>query len=228
MIGGAIAANLVIGLPMLILGAWPVLRLHGPRRLAAVVAVQAQLPRRAAQRDAAADRPRADRRCAWRPTASARSTGSTPTGCGSRSTEERLVVTSRGNRAVIGRFLGPDERVSVADQLKAAIADMRAPRYDHAWDEYASASDMPSPPARSVGEREGPAQRGGEVGLRLSSTVHQAPPHLPVAAQRVPSSPPLRGGEDERRVRAPARPSCRRGRASCPPATWPHVTAPAA
>ena len=50
-------------------------------------------------------------------------------------TDERLVVVSRGNRAVIGRFLGPDERLRVADQLKAAIADMRAPRYDHAWDE---------------------------------------------------------------------------------------------
>ena len=45
------------------------------------------------------------------------------------------MVTSRGNRAVIGRFLGPDDRLRVAEQLKAAIADMRAPRYDHAWDE---------------------------------------------------------------------------------------------
>ena len=50
-------------------------------------------------------------------------------------TEERLVVTSRGNRAVIGRFLGPEERLRVADRLKAAIAEMRSPRYDHAWDE---------------------------------------------------------------------------------------------
>ena len=36
--------------------------LHGARRLAAVVPVQAQLPRRQAQRDPAADRPRTDRR----------------------------------------------------------------------------------------------------------------------------------------------------------------------
>jgi uncharacterized membrane protein len=47
---------------------------------------------------------------------------------------ERLVVTSRGNRVVIGRFLAPTERQHVADQLKAAIADMRAPRYAHHWD----------------------------------------------------------------------------------------------
>ena len=33
---------------------------------------------------------------------------------------ERLVVTSRGNRVVIGRFLSPDERDQLAEQLKAA------------------------------------------------------------------------------------------------------------
>jgi len=49
--------------------------------------------------------------------------------------EERLVVSSRGNRTVIGRFLGPDERLHVGEQLKAALAEMRAPRYRHAWDE---------------------------------------------------------------------------------------------
>jgi len=47
---------------------------------------------------------------------------------------ERLTVTSRGNRVVIGRFLDPASRLEVADQLKAAIAAMRAPRYDHKWE----------------------------------------------------------------------------------------------
>ena len=47
---------------------------------------------------------------------------------------ERLVLTSRGNRTVIGRFLAPAERERVADQLKAALAEMRAPRYAHEWD----------------------------------------------------------------------------------------------
>jgi uncharacterized membrane protein len=47
---------------------------------------------------------------------------------------ERLVLTSRGNRVVIGRFLAPAERRKVAAELKAALATMRAPRHDHPWD----------------------------------------------------------------------------------------------
>ena len=47
---------------------------------------------------------------------------------------ERLVLVSHGNRVVIGRFLAPAERRKVAEQLKAAIADMRTPRYAHEWD----------------------------------------------------------------------------------------------
>ena len=49
--------------------------------------------------------------------------------------DERLIVSSRRSRAVIGRFLPPVERRRVADQLKAALAAMRAPRYRHAWDD---------------------------------------------------------------------------------------------
>ena len=76
---------------------------------------------------------------------------------------ERLVVTSRGNRVVIGRFLSPGEREEVGEQLKAALADLRSPRYEH----------------------DGTLER-------------------------------------------PARPSCRRGRASCPSATARARTAPEA
>jgi uncharacterized membrane protein len=43
-------------------------------------------------------------------------------------------VTSRGNRVVIGRFLAPAVRDEVGEQLKAALARMRAPRYEHPWD----------------------------------------------------------------------------------------------
>jgi len=43
-------------------------------------------------------------------------------------------VASRGNRTVVGRFLAPAERERVAEQLKAALAEMRAPRYQHHWD----------------------------------------------------------------------------------------------
>jgi len=37
---------------------------------------------------------------------------------------ERLVLSSRGQRVVIGRFLSPDERDRVAGQLKSALAAM--------------------------------------------------------------------------------------------------------
>jgi uncharacterized membrane protein len=47
---------------------------------------------------------------------------------------ERLVLTSRGNRVVVGRFLAPAERRRVGAELEAAIAVMRAPRYHHDWD----------------------------------------------------------------------------------------------
>jgi uncharacterized membrane protein len=48
---------------------------------------------------------------------------------------ERLVLTSRGNRVVVGRFLGAPERQRVAGELQAALAAMRAPRYRHEWDQ---------------------------------------------------------------------------------------------
>jgi len=36
---------------------------------------------------------------------------------------------------VIGRFLSPGEREAVGEQLKAALAALRSPRYDHKWDD---------------------------------------------------------------------------------------------
>src|SRR6185437_3788698 len=47
---------------------------------------------------------------------------------------ERVIATSRGQRVVIGRFLSPAERMEVGEKLKAALADMRSPRYEHRWD----------------------------------------------------------------------------------------------
>ncbi len=47
---------------------------------------------------------------------------------------ERLVLSSRGNRVVVGRFLAPVTRRKVAVDLQAALAALRARRYDHAWD----------------------------------------------------------------------------------------------
>jgi len=48
--------------------------------------------------------------------------------------ERRLVVSSHGNRVVVGRFLAPAAKAKVADELKAALAAMRSPTYEHAWD----------------------------------------------------------------------------------------------
>ena len=70
---------------------------------------------------------------AWRPTASARSTGSKSYWLRIEQ-GERLVLTSRGNRVVVGRFLAPAERRRVGKELEAALAAMRAPRYEHDWD----------------------------------------------------------------------------------------------
>jgi len=35
---------------------------------------------------------------------------------------------------VVGRFLAPAERRRVGKELEAALAAMRAPRYEHDWD----------------------------------------------------------------------------------------------
>jgi uncharacterized membrane protein len=133
-IGGAIAANLVIGLPLFIMGAWPVFGFMGldvfllwwlfkrsyldARRTETLLLTDRELIVVRVAPDGEREEHRLD--AYWLKI---------------EATEERLVVVSRGNRAVIGRFLGPEERLRVTDQLKAAIADMRAPRYDHAWEE---------------------------------------------------------------------------------------------
>lgn len=49
--------------------------------------------------------------------------------------ESRLTLISRGNRLVIGRFLTPDERLEVAQALRAAVARVKTPTYDHRWNE---------------------------------------------------------------------------------------------
>lgn len=131
---GAVAANVVIGLPLFLMGAWPVFGFMGldvfllwwlfkrsyldARRTETLLLTDRELIVVRVAPDGEREELRLD--AYWLKV---------------EATEERLVVTSRGNRAVIGRFLGPDERLRVTEQLKAAIADMRAPRYDHAWDE---------------------------------------------------------------------------------------------
>jgi uncharacterized membrane protein len=135
LIRGAIAANLAIGLPMWIFGAWPVLGFLGldvwllwwlfkrsyldARRSETLTLTDRDLIVDRVAPDGAREQLRLDAywlRVDW------------------EDKDDRLVVTSRGNRAVVGRFLAPSERRNVYEQLNAAVAAMRAPRYRHAWD----------------------------------------------------------------------------------------------
>ena len=136
-----ILANLVIGLPMYLLGAWPVAGFAGldvallwwlfhrnyadARRSETLVLTDRELIIDRVAPDGEREQHRLD--AYW---LRVELLGEA----------ERLVLTSRGNRAVIGRFLAPAERERVAEQLKAALAEMRAPRYQHDWDERPSAS----------------------------------------------------------------------------------------
>lgn len=131
---GAVAANVVIALPLFVMGAWPVFGFMGldifllwwlfqrsyfdARRTETLTLTDRDLVVVRIAPDGEREELRLD--SYWLKV---------------EATEERLVVTSRGNRVVIGRFLGPEERLRVTEQLKAAIAAMRSPRYDHAWDE---------------------------------------------------------------------------------------------
>jgi uncharacterized membrane protein len=127
-----VAANLVIGLPMYLLGAWPVMGFMGldvallwwlfqrnyldARRSETLVLTDRELIVDRVAPDGEREEHRLD--AYWLKIEQG----------------ERLIVTSRGNRVVIGRFLSPDERHNVGEKLKAALAEMRTPRYDHAWD----------------------------------------------------------------------------------------------
>jgi uncharacterized membrane protein len=136
LIRGAVAANLLIGLPMLLLGAWPVLGFMGldvwllwflfkrsyldARRSETLLLTDRELIVDRVAPDGEREQHRLD--AYWLRVEL----------LGKES--DRLVLVSRGNRVVIGRFLAPAERRRVAEQLKAALADMRAPRYAHEWD----------------------------------------------------------------------------------------------
>jgi uncharacterized membrane protein len=129
---GAIAANLLIGLPMYLLGAWPVLGFMGldvwllywlfqrsyldARRSETLTLTDRELVIDRVAPDGEREQHRLD--AYWLRVEEG----------------ERLVLVSRGNRVVIGRFLSPGEREAVGEQLKAALAALRSPRYDHKWD----------------------------------------------------------------------------------------------
>jgi len=136
LIRGAIAANLVIGLPLYLLGAWPVLGFMGldvyllwwlfkrnyldARRSERLVLTDRELVVERVAPDGEREEHRLD--AYWLRVEL-------------QGEAERLVVISRGNRLVVGRFLAPSERERVAGELEAAIASLRAPRYQHKWDD---------------------------------------------------------------------------------------------
>jgi uncharacterized membrane protein len=134
LIRGAVAANLAIGVPMYLLGAWPVMGFMGldvfllwymfkrnyldARRSETLLLTDRELIVDRRSPDGEREEHRLD--AYWLKIELT-------------DEHERLVLTSRGQRVVIGRFLSPDEREQVAEQLEAALARMRSPSYDHGW-----------------------------------------------------------------------------------------------
>jgi len=132
LIRGAIAANLLIGLPMYLLGAWPVLGFMGAdvwllwwmfqrsytdaRRSETLTLTDRELVIDRVSPEGEREQHRLD--AYWLKVERG----------------ERLVLSSRGNRIVVGRFLSPRERREVGEQLVAALAALRSPRYEHKWD----------------------------------------------------------------------------------------------
>ncbi|MBM3642889.1 MAG: DUF2244 domain-containing protein [Alphaproteobacteria bacterium] len=132
LIRGAIAANVAIALPMLVWGAWPVFGFMGldvwllwflfrrsyatADRSETIFLGEAVLTVRQTGRTGSVEETCLD--LAWlRVEAGA-----------------RLELVSRDRRIEIGRFLAPEQRARVADDLARAIAAARRPRFDHRWD----------------------------------------------------------------------------------------------
>lgn len=131
LIRAALAANLVIGLPMYLLGAWPVMGFMGvdiyllwymfnrnyfdARRSEKLTLTDQELVVERRAPDGELEEHRLE--AYWLKIEQG----------------ERLIATSRGQRVVIGRFLSPDERDRIGEELKAAVAAMRSPSYDHGW-----------------------------------------------------------------------------------------------
>jgi uncharacterized membrane protein len=131
-----ILANLLIGLPMYWLGAWPVAGFCGldvallwwlfnrnyfdARRSETLVLTDRELVVERIGPDGEREEHRLD--AYWLKLEAG----------------ERLVLSSRGNRVVVGRFLAPAARAQVAAELQAAQAGLRSPRFEHPWDRSTS------------------------------------------------------------------------------------------
>jgi uncharacterized membrane protein len=137
LIAALIAANLILGVPMFLLGAWPVVGFMG-LDIALVVLLfrlnyksgrlseslrltETDLIVTRTDPEGVVEESRLD--AAW-----LRVEMDDPP-----QHESRLTLVSRGNRLVVGRFLTPEERLEVAIDLRAALARMKARRFDHDW-----------------------------------------------------------------------------------------------
>ena len=126
LIGGAVAANLAIGVPMMVVGAWPVFGFMGldilllwflfkrsyldARRRETLVLTDRELIVERVAPDGEREELRLD--AYWMRLEM-------------DDDAERLVAVSRGIRIVLGRFLSPGERRQLADELQAAHARLR-------------------------------------------------------------------------------------------------------
>jgi uncharacterized membrane protein len=126
LIGAAVAANLVIGVPMVVVGAWPVFGFMGldilllwllfkrsyldARRSENLVLTDRELIVERLSPDGEREEHRLD--AYWMRLEI-------------DDDAERLAAVSRGSRLVLGRFLSPGERRELADELGAAHARLR-------------------------------------------------------------------------------------------------------
>lgn len=132
-----VAANLIIGLPLFLLGAWPVIGFMGLD--VALVAFLFRLNYKSGRLSETLRLTDTDLIV----------TRIDPEGVVEESRleaawlrvdmddppqhESRLTLISRGTRLVVGRFLTPEERLEVAKELRAALARKASRRFDHDW-----------------------------------------------------------------------------------------------
>ena len=148
LIGVVAAANLVIGLPLWLMGAWPVIGFMGVDvALLAWLFSRSYRSGRLRETLTLTDRelvvgrisPEGEKR-QWRLDAFwLRVEMDDPP-----RHESRLKLISRGAWVVVGRFLVPSERLEVAQALRAALARLRERRFAHQWDEGSAQPDRPS------------------------------------------------------------------------------------
>lgn len=137
LIAALIAANLILGVPMFLFGAWPVIGFMG-LDIALVILLfrlnykSGRLSETLRLTDTDLEVVRID------PEGVVETTRLEATWLRVEMDdppqhESHLTLVSRGNRLVVGRFLTPEERLEVAIDLRAALARLKARQFDHDW-----------------------------------------------------------------------------------------------